>query len=163
MKIYLKSNVDIMCMSDVRGKRIKVEPDVNFSFYYSPRNSSHGPRVKVVFDPDRINPSKMSNLRLSGDWRFTPSKEVNKVPASDISKAKTFFRKYLILILIAWEDATFDQVSIRDYFEGAITLHEFIQELKFYDEYADELDKIASVTELEQFCRDNDLINMYGN
>ena len=163
MKIYLKHNVDIMCMSDVRGRRIKVEPDINFSFYYSPRNSSHGPRVKVIFDPDRIKSAEMSNLRVCGDWRFTPNKEADKSSSKDIAQVKAFFRKYLILILIAWEDATNDQASIRDYFEGDITLHEFIKELKFYDEYSKKLDKIQTVAELEQFCRTNDLINMYGN
>ena len=163
MKIYLKHNVDIMCMSDVRGRRIKVEPNVNFSFYYSPRNSSHGPRVKVVFDPDKINSSQLSNLRLSGDWRFTPNREIGKIPSKDIAEAKAFFRKYLVLILIAWEGATNDQVSIRDYFEGDITLHEFIKELKFYDGYSAQLDKIKTVDQLEQFCRKNDLLNFYGN
>ena len=163
MKIYLNHNVDIMCMSDVRGKHIKVEPEVNFSFYYSPRNSSHGPRVKIVFDPNRINSSQLANLKLSGDWRFTPNREAAIVPSKDISKAKMFFRKYLILLLIAWEVATVDQASVRDYFEGNITLHEFITELKFYDEYAEQLDKIKTVEQLEQFCRKNDLVNMYGN
>lgn len=163
MKIYLKHNVDIMCMSDVRGRRIKVEPDVDFSFYYSPRNSSHGPRVKIMFDPGRIVSEEMSNLRLCGDWRFTRNRQVGQVSEKQLTRIKSFFSKYLILLLIAWENATNDQASIRDYFEGEISLHEFIQQLKFYDEYSEKLDKIQTVAELEQFCRDNDLVNMYGN
>ena len=152
-----------MCMSDVRGRRIKVEPNVNFSFCYSPRNSSHGPRVKIMPDPDRIRSSEMSNLRLSGDWRFTPNWQSSRMSAKDVADVKEFFRKYLILILIAWECATEDESSIRDYLEGELSLHEFIQELKFYDEYQNELDTISSVSELEDFCRENDLINMYRN
>lgn len=34
MKRYIKSAEDIFAMSNVRGRHVKVEKDVPFSFYY---------------------------------------------------------------------------------------------------------------------------------
>ena len=37
------------------------------------------------------------------------------------------------------------------------------QDVDFYAEYKDELDQIKDILSLEQFCRDNYLVNFYGN
>lgn len=162
MKRYISSSEDIFAMSNVRGKYIKVEKDVPFSFYYSPRNSSHGPRVKPVLNPDRMNLRETGVLRLCGDWKFTPGPYDKHHSDADVARMRDFFRKYLILFLLVWDTQVPDP-ELEDYFRGDITLKEFIQEIDFYSEYSSELDKINSVSELEQFCRDNDLVNFYGN
>ena len=47
--------------------------------------------------------------------------------------------------------------------EGKMNLHEFIESTDFYDSYEEDLNKINSVAELEDFCRANKLVNFYGN
>lgn len=163
MKRYIRSTEDILCMAGVRGRRIKTDPNVNFSFYYSSKNSSHGPRVKVGFDPDNIEADLLNNLQLTEEWDFTVNPKNGKIKSKDINSAKAFFKKYLILFLLVWDKQTKDELSLGDYLQGEMTLLDFIHKLKFYDEYSEELDKIQTVSELEQFCRDNKLVNMYGN
>lgn len=162
MKRYIKNSDAIFAMSNVRGKYIKVEEGIPSSFYYSPRNSSHGPRVKPVLNPDKMKMSDAGTLKLCDDWKYTPGAR-DKKPAADIVKImKDFFRKYLVMFLLVW-DKKIDDPYLEDYFRGDIDFHEFVEETSFYAEYADELDTVNNVAELEQFCRKNNLVNFYGN
>lgn len=163
MKKLIHTSENIMCMSDIRGNRIKVEPDVNFSIYYSSRNTSHGPRVKILFDPTRVDITMLSNLQLCGDWKFTPNKSIGKVKSKQIKLVKQFFHKYLILFLLCWDHHLRDEALVRDYLECDITLKEFISNLNFYDEYSDILDDVETIQELEDVCRKYNLTNFYGN
>jgi len=52
---------------------------------------------------------------------------------------------------------------LRDYFEGRIGFDEMLQDLDFYDEYKDELSRIHDIQSMESFCREKDLVNLYGN
>lgn len=131
MKRYIKSHDDIFAMSNVRGRYIKVEKNIPFSFYYSPRNSSHGPRVKVIFNPDRMKQGLAGNLMLCGDWDFTPGENDSSVSSKEVNKMKEFFRKYLILFLLVW-DGHSDEPDPEDYFRGDIDLHELISRIDFY-------------------------------
>lgn len=162
MKRYIHSSEDIFAMSNVRGRHIKVEKEVPFSFYYSPRNSSHGPRVKPLFNPNTISMDAAGTLKLCDDWEFIPGTYDKKHSSSDVRGMKAFFRKYLVLFLLVW-DKLIDDPELEDYFRGDTTLHDFITCLKFYEDYKEELDKIKDVQKLEEFCRDNDLVNFYGN
>ena len=163
MNRLIRAQEDMMCMSDVRGTRIKVEQNVPFSFYYSARNSSHGPRIKIVFDPNKIRQSKLSNLQLTGDWDFDPNPLADNIKSKEVNQARAFFRKYLILLLLAWEELLDDEASVRDFLEGIINIHQFVQCIDFYEDYKSDLDKVQDVSELEDFCRINDLVNFYGN
>lgn len=162
MKRYIKSHEDIFAMSNVRGKYIKVEKNIPFSFYYSPRNSSHGPRVKVIFNPDRMKQDAAGTLMLCHDWEFVPGKDDSHVSSRDITRMKEFFRKYLILFLLVWDKHS-DDPDAEDYFRKDMSLHELITRIDFYSEYSTELDTISSIEELEDFCREHDLVNFYGN
>lgn len=162
MKRYIHSTEDIFAMSNVRGRHIKVEEGIPFSFYYSPKNSSHGPRVKPLFNPSTINMDDAGTLKLCDDWEFIPGINDKHHSSADVNNMKAFFRKYLVLFLIVW-DKLIDDPELEDYLRGDSTLHEFICNLRFYSDYKDELDKIHSVSELEEFCRQNDLVNFYGN
>lgn len=162
MKRYIHSSENIFAMSNVRGKYIKVEKDIPFSFYYSPRNSSHGPRVKPVLDPSKMNLSDTGTLELCDDWKFTPGSRDRHYSSKVVNSMKDFFRKYLVLFLLVW-DMQLDDPELEDYFRCDISLHELIADLSFYEEHKVELDKINSVTQLEDFCRKNRLVNFYGN
>ena len=162
MNRWIHSAEAVFAMSNVRGRYIKVENDIPFSFYYSPRNSSHGPRVKVIFNPDRMKQNLAGNLMLCDDWSFTPGRNDTHVSSKQISEMKDFFRKYLILFLLVW-DGHSDEPDPEDYFRKDMDLHELITRIDFYDDHAEDLDKVESIEELEQFCRENSLVNFYRN
>ena len=161
MKRWIHATEDIVAMSNVRGKFVVVE-NIPFSFYYSVRNSNHGPRVKVTMNGQNMRPNRMSSLKLCNDWSIDINDQDARISAKDLATMKEFFRKYLVLFLIVWEDLI-SEPELADYFEGKVTLKEFIQDTDFYNEYSRELDDINSVSELETFCRDNNLINFYAN
>ena len=157
-------NLDaIFCMSGIRGKNIKVEKNLPFSFYYSTKNSSHGPRIKPIFDPTKVNKTKMGTLKLCDDWSYIPGEDDNRVPSSEINELKQFARKYLILFLLVWENKTPDELALSDYLQGDISIEEFVKELDFYKDYSKELDGVYTVQDLENVCREHDLVNFYGN
>lgn len=161
--LYNQYQDAIFCMSDVRGNRIKVEKNIPFSFYYSARNSSHGPRIKPIFNPSKINKRGLGTLKLCDDWSFTPGADDANVSRKQIDQLVSFARKYLVLFLLIWDELSENEPSLGDYFEGDISLEEFIQQLTFYNDYKDQLDLIYTVDQLEDFCRENKLVNFYGN
>lgn len=75
---------------------------------------------------------------------------------------KEFFRKYLILFLIVWSDLV-SEPELADFMEGRIDLHQFIVDTDFYEDYKEDLNKIDNVADLEAFCRENNIVNFYGN
>lgn len=162
MKRWIHTKEDIFAMSNVRGKHIKVEKNVPFSFYYSPMNSSHGPRVKPVLNPEKMNLDDAGTLKLCDDWEFVPGAKDTRPSRKLVKEMKDFFHKYLVLFLLVW-DKKVDDPMLEDYFRGDISLKEFIQDIVFYDEYKEVLDEIDSVEKLEEACRRNNLVNFYGN
>ena len=151
-----------MAMSNVLGRFITVEDNVPFSFYYSPRQSSHGPRVKPVLNSSNMRIGDAGTLALCGDWEFKPGRKDIHYSTKVVKSMKNFFRKYLILFLLVWDEQASDPM-LGYYLEGRISLNEFIETLDFYEDYQGELDAITNVTELEEFCRRNKLVNFYGN
>lgn len=162
MKRYVHSIEDIFAQSNVLGRFIKVEKGIDFSFYYSPRNSSHGPRVKPIMNPQNMRIANAGTLELCDDWNFTPGKNDQHCSNKEVNEMKAFFRKYLVLFLLVWDQIA-DDPSLGYYMQGQFSLSEFIQTCDFYEDYKGELDQINDVAELEQFCRDNKLVNFYGN
>lgn len=162
MERYLKGSDAIFAMSCVRGRFVTVEK-LNFSFYYFPRTNSHGPRVKVSFNPNMMRVEQSGTQKLCDDWSFQGSKKaLSSISSADIKKMQQFFRKYLILFLLVW-DFKCDEPSPENYLTGRIDFREFVENLDFYQDYSEELDKVTNVAELEKFCRNNDLVNFYGN
>ena len=155
-------NDDIFCMSNVRGSKVKVTNKLPFSFYFSGKQSSHDIRVKPIFNPDRMLISKAGTLKLCDDWNYIPGPDDINVSGQDIKKMKQFFKKYLVLFVLVWDNLLSDPI-VEDYFVGDITLHELIQDLEFYIDYKSELDLIETVEELEKFCRSLNFVNFYGN
>lgn len=161
MKRFVHSNEDIMCMSNVRGMYVKIE-DIPFSFYYSVQNGNHGPRVKVTMDSSKLRPNRMSTLKLCDDWELIANPEDTRINHRDLNLMKFFFRKYLILFLLTWEDKV-DEPLLGDFMEGKISLQDFVKSLDFYEDYSQELDTIRDVVDLESFCKEHNLVNLYGN
>ncbi len=154
---------DILWGSGVRGRYVKQPYPLPFSFYYSP--GAGVPcciRVYPVFNPERLMRSETGVLELCDDWRFAPGYKDQNVSADLVREMKSFFRQYLVLFCAVWDEQMQDAV-LQDYFIGTISFGEMTRDLDFYDQYKDALSNIHDVQSLELFCRDNKLVNLYGN
>lgn len=150
---------DIFGMSNLRGKYVKTDK-INFSFYFSMKKASHAIRVKVSFNDAKINESDFGVLELHGDWKFTPGRNDKDVSSKDIRNMKAFFVKYKVLFAAVWNKEIYE-ADVVEFFRKGITFSELLREFDFYDEYAEEMNKIQSVAELESFVRDNHIFNMW--
>ena len=155
-------NRDVLCMSNVRGNKVRVQKNLPFSFYFSAQQGSHSIRVKPVFNPEKLSDSAVGTLKLCDDWKYIPGPDDKDVSSSDIAKMKKFFRKFLVLFAATW-DRQIDDGTVYDYLVGDITLPELIEQFDFYEDHKADLDDITFVAELEDYCRSNNLVNLYGN
>ena len=163
MKRIIKSTEDIFAMSNVRGKYVKNPHRLPFSFYFSSgARVSHGPRVKPMFNESKLISSLTGTLKLCDDWEFVPGINDKDVKADKISDMKDFFRNNIVLFCAVWDEQMQD-ATLEDYFKGDITFQEMIADLDFYEKYRDDLMQISNVSQLDEFCRKNQLVNFYGN
>ena len=108
MKLYIKNTKeydykdDILCMSNARGKYIQTPHKLPFSFYFSSKNSSHGPRVKLMFNPDHLRTNLTGTLKLCDDWNYSPSKDDKHVPEQKVNEMKEFFKDYIVLCCLGF-------------------------------------------------------------
>lgn len=155
-----KEHEEIFGMSNVRGKLVKVPGKLPFSFFFSgKRGSTHGIRVKPVFNPDRLAGSDLGNLELHSDWKYTPGKDDKDVSAKQIRQMKDFFRQYKVLFAAVWEEEL-EEDLLADYFKGSISWKDLMKEFYFYEDYSEEIDKIQDCSQLEDFVRRNNIFNM---
>ena len=152
----------ILCMSNVRGIKVRIQKNLPFSFYFSASQGQHSIRVKPMFNPVKLRDDMVGTLKLCDDWEYVPGPQDKDVSQKEIDKMKKYFRTYLVLFAATWDRQLADG-DVYDYLVGDITLPELIETFDFYVEYEDELDEITSVSELEDFCRVHDLVNLYGN
>ena len=157
------ANYDILAMSNVRGKYVQNPSVLPFSFYFSSGSGvTHSIRVKPMFNPDKLKSSLVGTLKLSDDWAYTPGINDHNITTKQINEMKAFFRKYLVLFCAVWDEQMQDAV-LSDYFQGRASFHDVLEDLDFYEEHEAELNDIHTVEELETFCRQFGLVNMYGN
>lgn len=163
MKRIIKSTEDIFAMSNVRGKYVKNPHRLPFSFYFSSgAGVGHGPRVKPMFNESKLISSMTGTLKLCDDWEFVPGIDDKDVKADKISDMKDFFKTNIVLFCAVWDEQMQD-ATLEDYFKGDITFQEMITDLDFYEKYRDDLMLISNVSQLDEFCRKNQLVNFYGN
>ena len=163
MKRYIKSTDDILCMSNIRGKYVRNPNALPFSFYFSSGSGvSHGIRVKPMFNPEKLISSLTGTLKLCDDWEYIPGKNDEHVSKKDVDQMKQFFKDYIVLFCAVWNEQLQDGV-LEDYLRGTVSFSEMLEDLDFYENYSEELKVIKSVSELERFCRKNNLVNLHGN
>lgn len=161
-QISVSYDNSVLCMSNVRGNKVRVQKNLPFSFYFSAQQGQHSIRVKPMFNPTKLRDDLVGTLKLCDDWEYIPGPDDKDVSNDDIQKMKKFFRKYLVLFAATWDRQLADG-DVYDYLVGDSTLPELIETFDFYSDYAKELDDISGVVELEEFCRAHNLVNMYGN
>ena len=161
--IKITENDYIIEMSNVRGRYVKNPHSLPFSFYFSSSGGvDHEIRVKPLFNPERLIRSKTGTLKLHGDWEFIPGKDEKHIDAQEIEKMKKFFKDNIVLFAMVWDEQMQDGI-LEDYLIGKITFDYMLTDIDFYEEYKSEMKSIKNVKELEKFCRDNNLVNFYGN
>lgn len=150
-------------MANVRGKDIANLGPLNFSFYFSSgAGYPHEIRVKPVFNPEKLLKSKVGNLKLCDDWEYLHGVDDDHVDNKDIRKMIAFFKKYIVLFCMVW-DEQMQEVTLQHYFEGQADFNELLEDIDFYPKYKNKMNNIHDVEELETFCRKNNLVNFYGN
>lgn len=158
-----RSNEDMLWMSCVRGKDVKNPHQLLFSFCFSSgKGAAHGPKVKPMFNPEKLKLSLTGTLKLCEDWKYIPGKDDLSIDAGGIREMKGFFREYIVLFCAVWDENLQDGV-LDDYFTGRASFEEMLKDLDFYNEYQSDLAAVHDVKSLESFCRSNNLVNMYGN
>lgn len=169
MKLYIEESKDILFeMSNMRGKYVKNPHRLNFSFYFSTKDAVeskdlvHGLRVKPVFNPEKIISSKVGTLKLHSDWEYIPGNDDKDVSSKDINAMKDFFKTYKVLFAAVWEKVL-EPDALYDYFRGIMDFNDIKQELDFYNEYKEDLDKIDTLTEFTEFVKQHHLFNLWEN
>ena len=160
MKITVESTDKLMEMANLRGRQVKTD-NINFSFYYSDKSGvSHGIRVKIKWNPDRMSGEVDGYMELHGDYNYIDSPNSKKPRTKDILAAKKFFQKYKVLFAAVWEMKLEEDV-VQDYLRKLITLEEVKAE--FYDipEVAYmQIQKCNSISDIEYVVRKTDAFNM---
>lgn len=150
----------LMEMANVLGKKVKIPHKLPFSFYFSTKNNVvHNIRVKPVFNPEKLSVNMTGTLKLCDNWEYIPGKDDYNVSNRDVAEMKAFFREYLVLFCLVWEEKL-NEDDVQDYLRAFITFNELLQQIEFYTE---DMDYITTIKELENYCRENDLVNFYGN
>lgn len=164
MKRYIRNTNnftdDIFCMSNLRGSKINIPHKLPFSFYFSTQESSHAIRVKVMFNPNKLIPSKLGVLELHGNWKYTPGPDDSDISNKQINEMRDFFKSYKVLFAAVWE-MVIPEDAIQDFFRGFMTFEELLTEFEFYEEFQNEMINIETIEELEQFVRNNNIFNMW--
>lgn len=60
---------------------------------------------------------------------------------------------------MVWDEQLTEDI-VQDYFKGEIEFYELVENIDFY---TDKMSLLTTVEELEKYCRDNKLVNFYGN
>ena len=160
---YVNTEHDIFAMANVRGSQAVVPAKLPFSFFFSANDGSpHSIRVKLSPNREKLKRSQTNVLKLSDDWEYIITNPDYQLNAKQLSEAKKYFHKYIVLFCAVWDEQMQEGV-LEDYIMGRVNFNQMIQDLDFYEEYQTELDSISNVEDLEEFCRVHELVNLYGN
>ena len=146
-------------MSNVRGSRVKLE-NIEFSFYFSIKNSYHSIRVKICWNKDKIIPQELDVMKLSGNYELIKNRQLKKRPdESKIEEARQFFKKYKVLFAAVWENVLYENDLIEYFFEK-ISLGELLENFEVEDEKLKLIKNCNNLIELEKVVRENNIYNM---
>ena len=168
MKLCVDESSDnyLFEMANIRGKTVKIPKRLPFSFSFTSndsvesKDSSHGFRIKVVFNPEKINASELGTMRMFGDYDYTPGINDVDIDSQSVKKMKRFFIEYKILFAAVWEKVL-PQDALQDFFKGHVSLNELVREFDFYEKYAVELNTVTNLDELRHIVKKYSLFNIW--
>ena len=132
-------------MANVRGKDVEVD-DIDFSFYFSKKNSSHGIRLKVVWNRERMSGSDDGYIEMHGDYKYVRSSSNSYKPKGwEVDGLRYFCKKWKALFAAVWEQK----------------LDELMQTFEdITDAQYREVNKCRTVRQLEETVRKFNIYNM---
>ena len=156
----LKEEKPLLEMANLVGKTVKTDK-INFSFYFSDKfGVTHGIRVKVVWNENKMQSDNNGYLELHGDYNYINSPGSKKLSEKEINNAREFFKKYKVLFAAGWE-CEIDLNWIVDYFRQKCTFNEL---LDAFDDLSDEHNKFIhqakDIADLEKIVRQYNIFNM---
>lgn len=147
-------------MANVRGKDVEVD-DIDFSFYFSKKNSNHGIRLKVVWNRERMSGNDDGYIEMHGDYKYVMSSPKSYKPKGwEINGLRYFCKKWKVLFSAVWEQKL-DETDVRKYFEGDLSFSELMQTFDgITDSQYREVNKCRTVRQLEEVVRKYNIYNM---
>lgn len=153
----------LMEMANMVGRKVKTD-DINFSFYFSRKNSSrHGIRLKVFWDRQYINDDKSGYIELHGNYNYSQDpKQKYRPKAYMIDTLRYFVKKYKVLFAAVWENALGED-SLQDYFRNLIDFKTLLSEFninKVGRQKYEALNYAEDLKQLEHLIRQYNIFNM---
>lgn len=147
-------------MANVTGKYMKIE-DIDFSFYFSKKNSGHGIRAKINWNRESMTGDKEGYMELHGEYRYSQSPKLKFYPDSQsIKTARYFFKRYKVLFAAVWE-SVLDADTLAEYFKNRISWEELKESFEIKDkELKEVMLACQNLKDLEYAVRKNNIFNM---
>ena len=147
-------------MANVVGSAMVVE-DIDFSIYFSRKNSSHSTRLKIVWNNAKMTGQGEGYLYLHGDYRYQQSSHQKFNPdATDIATARYFAKRYKVLFAAVWENCL-DENVLGKFFKGKVSWDVLVN--SFYNinsQVCAVLSNCRNLKDLEYAVRKNKAFNM---
>lgn len=162
-QIYEASEQDMQYldeMANVRGKSCVID-DIDFSFYFSKKNSNHGIRLKILWNREKTLRNDDGYIEMYGEYKYYSSPNAQYKPKQwEITGLQYFCKKYKVLFAAVWEMKLAED-DLADYFKGRLNFEELlitfdnISEDDFYN-----INHCKTIRELEQCVREKCIFNM---
>lgn len=147
-------------MANVTGKFMKVE-DIDFSFCFSKKNSSHAIRLKINWSRNSMTGDNEGYVELHGNYRYGQSPKTKYRPKTyEIETVRYFAKKYKVLFAAVWENKL-DADTLSEYFKGRLSWRKLVNSFEnIKKDVKDVLSKCRNLKELEYAVRMNNAFNM---
>ena len=147
-------------MANLRGKDVKVD-DIDFSFYFSKKNSNHGIRLKVLWNRERMSGNDDGYMEMHGDYKYVRAPGSKYKPSGwEINGLRYFCKKWKPLFAAVWEQKL-DETDVRKYFEGQLTFQELMETFEgIKKEHYSIVKKCNNARQLEEAVRKYSIYSM---
>ena len=150
----------------IRRKANSIYGDIGEFIYFSPCNSSHGPRIKFYGGTKETSETRTApsmKFDVNGNTEVEVFDWMNKKNCPNafdktyVENVTNFVKMTYPILLLVWFKRL-DEAEALDYFQGRETLQEL---LDFIDFDNNDINKtqIKTVTELDNVCKQFDLYN----
>ena len=147
-------------MANITGKYMRIE-DIDFSFYYSRKNSSHSIRLKINWNRETMTGDDEGYIELHDDYKYYQSPKLKKKKEADIATVRYFAKKYKVLFAAVWE-CKLDADTLGEYFKGRLSWQELMSSFENINnkEILEVLANCRNLKDLEYAVRKNNAFNM---
>ena len=147
-------------MANVTGRFVKIE-NIDFSFYFSKRNASHGIRIKINWNRESMTGEAEGYMELHGSYKYFQASNVKYKPnRQQIKNVQKFAKKYKVLFAAVWE-CKLDADMLTEYFKGRVSWGDLMNSFEHVTKDQQQtINRCEDLTELEKQVRAHDIYNM---